>query len=156
MARDEIAVRRFVEHMAMTLADWGFPRMPARVLMTLMAADEPFLSATDLCERLDVSPAAVSGAMRYLTQIGLVVREPVAGSRRDHYRLPDDPWYSGTATKGPLMATVAAIAAEGTAALGGEDTPAGRRTAEMRDFFVFIQKEMDGLLERWEAQRSTA
>ena len=38
--RDEAQVRLFVENMAMFLADWGFPRMAARVLMVLMAADE--------------------------------------------------------------------------------------------------------------------
>ena len=37
--RDEAQVRLFVENMAMFLADWGFSRMAARVLMVLMAAD---------------------------------------------------------------------------------------------------------------------
>ena len=41
-------VRDFVEHLAMSLADYGFPRMAARVLVGLMAAEEDSLSAGEL------------------------------------------------------------------------------------------------------------
>ena len=152
--RDEQAVRRFVEHMAMTLADWGFPRMPARVLMTMMSSDEGSLTAADLAEQLGVSPAAISGAVRYLTHVGLLAREPVPGSRRDRYRLPDDTWYEATATKGQLLKTVTDLAEEGVTALGGLATPSGARVAEMRDFFQFVQGELDGLLQKWQATKA--
>ena len=96
--RDEEEVHLFVERMAMAFADVGFPRMAGRVLFTVMSADEP-LTAAEIGERLGVSAAAVSGAVRYLTQFGMLVREPVKGSRRDHYRMPDNPWYEATITK---------------------------------------------------------
>lgn len=80
--RDEEGVRRFVEHMAMSWAEWGFPRMAARVLMVMMAADEEALTAAELGDRLEISPAAVSGAVRYLIQIGMLAREPVPRPRR--------------------------------------------------------------------------
>ena len=152
--RDEEAVRRFVEHMAMTLADWGFPRMPARVLVALMSADEDGLTAAELAERLGVSPAAISGAVRYLLHIGILAREPVPGSRRDRYRLPDDAWYEASTAKGHLFKTVADLADEGVAALGGPATPSGARVTEMRDFFLFVQSELGALLERWEAAKA--
>jgi hypothetical protein len=152
--RDDDAVRRFVEHMAMTLDDMGFPRMPARVLVTMMAADEASLTAAELSERLQVSPAAISGAVRYLTHIGLLVREPVPGSRTHHYRLPDDVFYeSSVARRGPIKA-VADLADEGVRAVGGRRTPAGKRIAEMGDFYRFIDTELDGMLERWEATKA--
>src|SRR5262245_56511672 len=113
VSRDEAGVRRFVEHMAMVLNDMGFPRMPARVLLTLMAADERHLSATDLAERLEVSAAAISGAVRYLIQLSMIVREPSPGSRRDLYRLPDNAWYEATMGKGKLLSTLAELADEG-------------------------------------------
>lgn len=148
--RDDQAVRRFVEHMAMAWADYGFPRMPARVLMTMMAADEPALTAAQLSERLGVSPAAISGAVRYLTQIGMLAREPVANSRRDRYRLPDDAWYESLATKGGFFKTNIDLAEEGVTALGGPESPAARRVADMRDFFAFMQGELSGLADKWQ------
>lgn len=147
--RDEEAVRQWVEHMAMTFANWGFPRMAARVLMLLMAADEDRLSAADIAERLQISPAGVSGAVRYLQQLRLVVREPVPGSRRDLYRLPDDAWYQGSLVKNGIFAIVMKLSLEGVEAAGGRTTPAGARIAQMGDFYAFIQGEIDGILTRW-------
>jgi ABC-2 type transport system ATP-binding protein len=70
--RDEAAVRRFIEGFAAALADGGVPRMPARVFAALLATDSGRLTAAELGERLQVSPAAISGAVRYLTQVALV------------------------------------------------------------------------------------
>jgi DNA-binding transcriptional regulator GbsR (MarR family) len=151
--RDEARVRQMVEHLAMTLNDLGFPRMPGRVLVALMAADEDTLTAGDLAERLDVSPAAVSGAVRYLTQIGLILRQPAPGSRRDVYRLPANPWYEATMVKRQGLTDIADIADDGVQALGGEATRAGHRMAELRDFFRFAQDDIEKLVVRWRETR---
>jgi DNA-binding MarR family transcriptional regulator len=154
-ARDEVAVRRFVEQMAVTLTGFGFPRMPARVLVTLMAIeDEEALTAAELGDRLGVSPAAISGAVRYLIQFGLVIREPVPGSRSDRYRLADHAWYEASVAKGQALTALAAAADRGVEPLGGEKTRAGERVAEMRDFFLFCHSEIQGLVDRWRAQRA--
>ena len=57
--------------------------MPARVFAALLATDSGRLTAAELAELLQISPAAVSGAVRYLTQVGMVHREREPGSRRD-------------------------------------------------------------------------
>lgn len=154
--RDEAAVRRFVERTAMIFADWGFPRMSARVLMAIMSAEEPSLTAGDLADRLGVSPAAISGAVRYLIQLGLLVREPEHGSRRDRYRLPDNPWYTTMVTRDEVFKVIADVTAEGVDALGGAQTPAGGRVAEMGEFMRFMRGDLGGILERWEAARNRA
>jgi predicted transcriptional regulator len=153
--RDEEGVRRFVEHLAMMLTEWGFPRMPARVLGSMMTADEGSLTAADLAERLDVSAAAISGAVRYLTRIGLINRVPVRGSRRDAYSLPENPWYQTSVLEGELLKALAALSDEGVAAVGGADTPAGAKIAEMRDFYLFLEGELPLLLDKWRQQRAT-
>ena len=148
--RDEEQVRDFVEQLALTFTSWGFPRMPARVLVSLMAADDDALTAAELGERLGVSPAAISGAVRYLIHVGLLQRVPTPGSRRDRYRLPADPWYESASLKDGFMGQVAAVSDEGVKALG-PDSPAGQRVERMRDFFLFVQSELGGLLARWKA-----
>lgn len=148
-ARDEAAMRQYVEHMARVLADWGLPRMASRVIWALMCADERAMTANELAERLSVSPAAISGAVRYAMQINIVVREPVPGSRRDRYRLVDDSWYEVTIEKMNLIKMLAASAAEGVVLAGGAGTVAGARLANMRDFYTFVQDTMPELLERW-------
>jgi hypothetical protein len=43
-------------------------------------------------------------------------------------------------------------AEEGIEALG-DDSPAGKRLAEMRDFLAFMLKEITAMYERWHAER---
>jgi DNA-binding transcriptional regulator GbsR (MarR family) len=152
-SRDEEAVQRFVDHMATTFVQWGFPRMAARVLFTMMCSEEESLTAADLSERLGVSPAAISGSVRLLIQLGLLTRQHERGSRRGRYRLRNDAWYATTAAQQELLMSLANESNEGVAALGGPATRAGGRGADMRDFFVFYYNEMDGLLEKWQKGR---
>jgi DNA-binding transcriptional regulator GbsR (MarR family) len=149
--RDQEQVRAFVEQLALTLTDYGFPRMPSRVLVTLMAADEAALTAAELGERLEVSAAAISGAVRYLIHVGLLQRVPTPGSRRDRYRLPADPWYESASLQDAFMGQVVSVSDDGVKALGA-DTEAGRRMERMRDFFAFIQGELGDLLARWRTE----
>ena len=147
-------MRTFVEQMARMLADWGFPRMAGRVLFVMMGADEPALTAGELAERLGVSPAAISGAVRYLIHINMVAREPVPGSRRDRYRLVDDSFYEVTIAKMTLIKTLADVADAGVTAAGGPDTTAGARLANMRDFYQFTQESLPSILDEWAERKA--
>jgi len=148
--RDETRARAFAERLAAMFADAGTPRMPARVLTALMCSDEGALTVAELTEQLKVSPAAVSGAVSYLSQVGLVHREHVPGSRRDRYRISDTPWHETFAARNRFLRAFADVSAEGVRAVGGATTPAGQRLAEIRHFFEFLEDEMDGVLARWE------
>ena len=131
--RDPEQVRAFVEQLALIFTDWGFPRMPSRVLITLMAADEEALTAAELAERLEVSPAAISGAVRYLIHIGMLQRVPTPGSRRDRYRLPVDPWYESASLRDGYMSQVVAASGDGRrgARRGHRGRPADRPDARL-------------------------
>ena len=110
------------------------------------------LTAGELGERLEVSPAAISGAVRYLVRIGMLQRVPAAGSRRDRYRLPVDLATSGLRGAQSTWASWPRSPPAAIAALGVG--PAAERVARMGpDFFLFMQREMDGLLARWRAER---
>jgi DNA-binding transcriptional regulator GbsR (MarR family) len=143
--------RNFVEQMAALFEQLGFPRMPGRILFAIMTAEEQGLTAAELAQRLGVSPAAISGAVRYLLQIGMLEREPVVGSRRDRYRLPDEGWYTVSLAKGDQYRRIAEIADKGSHELG-LDTPEGARAAQMREFFLFCADELEGVMARWRSK----
>jgi DNA-binding transcriptional regulator GbsR (MarR family) len=150
--RDEQAVARFIESFASALVEGGVPRMPSRVFAALLATDSGGLTAAELAERLQASPAAISGAVRYLVQVSLVAREREPGSRRDRYRLLNDLWYEAALRREPLLTRWERAMREGMAALG-PDTPAGARMAESVEFFEFLQEELPAVLARWRARR---
>ena len=151
-SRDADATLRFVEDFALLLVDAGVPRMPARVFACVLADDAGALTAGDLAERLRVSPAAISGAVRWLTQMHLLTRAREPGARRDHYRMRDDQWYEATVFKTAALRRFEDVLAEGVA-LVGTDTPAGRRLQETQEFFAFFRAELPALLERFRATR---
>ena len=153
-SRDEDAVARFVERFALTFSEAGVPRMPARVFSALLVADEGRRTAAELAETLKVSPAAVSNAVRYLTQVGLVAREREPGERRDHYRIHGgDTWYEVTIRRDAMLVRWQEDLREGIEAVGA-DTPAGKRLEETRRFYQFVHEETPRLLERWREVRS--
>jgi len=145
-------VGRFIERFASVLVDGGVPRMPARVFAALLCSDSGRMTAAELAEALQVSPAAVSGAVRYLVQTGLIEREREPGSRRDLYRLGEDPWYEAIYRREPLIARWERALADGVAAVG-PDTPAGERLQDSASFFAFLGEELPELLRRWRSRR---
>ena len=147
--RDGAAVRQFVEHFASLLADSGMPRMPARIFVALLTADTSRLTAEELAGLLRVSPAAVSGGVRYLVQVGLVSRETEPGSRRHVYRMPENVWHEVLRVRDRIMMRWADTMRGGAEVLGA-GTPAGARLAESALYFEFVSKELPALLDRWE------
>ena len=139
----------YLERFSSVLVAAGIPPMPARVFVALLVADSGRLSAAELAEVLQVSPAAVSGGVRYLIQVGLVHKERVPGSRRDYYRMPDDVWSDMFKLRDQVMQRWAALVREGIELLG-PDTPAGARLAGHATFFEFVSRELPEVLKRWD------
>jgi DNA-binding transcriptional regulator GbsR (MarR family) len=152
-SRDPRAVSRFIERFASGLVDAGMPRMPARVFAALLATDTGRLTSAELVDLLHVSPAAVSGAIRYLSQVNMVVREREPGSRREHYHLYDDVWYEQGIRREQLFARWEASVRDGIEALG-RDTPAGGRLAETLAYLEFVDEELPKLLGRWRQRKA--
>ncbi|MEU8567041.1 MarR family transcriptional regulator [Streptomyces pathocidini] len=151
--RDEDAVSRFVERFASELTEAGMQRMASRVFAALLVSDTGSLTSAELAERLRISPAAVSGAIRYLSQVDMVVREREPGTRRDRYRLFDSVWYESFTRRDQVLIRFRNTLVEGVEALG-PGTPAGSRVAETVEFFEFLHEEMQGMLDRWEVYKA--
>ncbi|WP_078899967.1 GbsR/MarR family transcriptional regulator [Streptomyces sp. SBT349] len=146
------ATAAWVERCAADMTEAGMPRMASRVFACLLASQEGTLSSAELADRLQVSPAAVSGAVRYLAQMHLLSREREPGSRRERYRLQHDVWHEAIASRDPLLARWVATMESGVDAVG-RDTEAGVRLAETADFLAFLRMELPETLARWRAQR---
>ncbi len=151
--RDQDAVSRFTERFASVLVEAGIPRMPARVFAALLAADSGRLTAAELAGQLQASPAAVSGGVRYLIGVGLVSREGEPGSRRHHYRVPDNVWDEVIRNRDRLMARWTAVLRDGIELLGA-DTPAGARLADSVRYFEFVSAELPRVLAEWRERKA--
>ena len=70
---------------------WGFKRVMGRVWSTLYLNDEP-LSATELCEQLEISAGAASMTLTELEHWGVVLRSRKPGDRREYFEAETDVW----------------------------------------------------------------
>lgn len=151
--RDRQAVSRFVERFASVLVEAGIPRMPARVFAALLVTDSGRLTARELSEQLQASPAAVSGGVRYLIGVGMVSREGEPGSRRHHYRVPDNVWDEVVGGRDRLMTRWTAVLRDGIGIVGA-GTPAGARLSDSVEYFEFLIAELPRVLARWQEHKA--
>lgn len=142
----------YVERFAAAMVASGMPRMAARVFALLLTRDDGAGTAADIGAALQASPAAVSGAVRYLIQVHLVTRSHRPGDRRDVYRLLSDHWYELLSDRERELEQWATLSREGVAEVGA-DTPAGRRLAETAEFFTFLRGAMTEVFDRWRRER---
>lgn len=147
------AVLRFVERFALLLHEAGLPRMPARVFAYVLADDAESYTARELSEGLRVSPAAISGAVRLLVQTGLLAKEREPGARVDRYRVyDDDVWASILTQRKPILQRYEDALAEAVEQF--DDHGAGaRRVRETREFYTFMNRDLDNLIARWKEHR---
>ncbi|MFG3495754.1 GbsR/MarR family transcriptional regulator [Streptomyces sp. NPDC047928] len=151
--RDDEAVRRFVERFAGELTQAGMQRMASRVFAALLASETGSLTSAELAEQLRVSPAAVSGAVRYLSQVNMIGRERDPGSRRERYVLHNELWYEMFTRRDQVLIRWETTMREGAQMLG-TDTAAGARVAESAEFFEFLHHEMGRIMDRWRDHRA--
>jgi DNA-binding transcriptional regulator GbsR (MarR family) len=146
-------VARYVERMGSALTDAGLQRLPSRLFAALTVDEDGRMTSAELVEALGVSPASVSTAVRYLSQLGFVHRERERGSRRDVYVVDDDAWLQAMLREEQVYGPMISALDETVGALP-QGSRARRRLLLMREFLVFVGEEMEGIAERWLTRRA--
>uniref|UniRef100_A0AAU2JS53 Helix-turn-helix domain-containing protein n=1 Tax=Streptomyces sp. NBC_00049 TaxID=2903617 RepID=A0AAU2JS53_9ACTN len=134
--RDAEAVREYEEVLTTIFMQSGLPKMTARVLVSLYTTDAGSLTASELVERLQVSPASISKAIAFLESQGLVRRERDE-RRREHYAVDDDVWYQSMISAARSNALLAETTRQGVTILG-PGTPAAVRLENIARFIDFV------------------
>ncbi|WP_340376782.1 helix-turn-helix domain-containing protein [Streptomyces sp. SS7] len=138
--RDAEAVRAYEETFTTIFMQQGLPRMASGVLACVYTTDEGSLTASELVQRLQVSPASVSKAVALLENMGLIRRERGEG-RRERYVVDTDVWYQGMIASARSHTQLAETARRGVSVLG-PDTPAAVRLENIARFVDFVGESM--------------
>nr|WP_311736895.1 MarR family transcriptional regulator [Micromonospora parathelypteridis] len=124
----------------------GLTKMGARVLTCLFTTDAGSLTASELAQRLEVSPASVSKAITFLEGQSLVRRERDE-RRRDRYVVDDELFYQATIASARANDQLVEIARQGVAILG-PDTLAATRLENVARFLDFISESINRAAEQ--------
>ncbi|MBB5872476.1 DNA-binding transcriptional regulator GbsR (MarR family) [Allocatelliglobosispora scoriae] len=138
--RDAQAVADYEETLTTVLMGSGLPKMTARVLTLLFTTDAGSLTAPQLAQRLQVSPASISKAIAFLESQSLVRRERDE-RRRDRYIVDDELFYQATIASARANDQLVATARQGIAILGPQ-TPAANRLENIARFLDFISESI--------------
>ena len=140
------------EQAAAMMTAAGMARMPARVMMALVGSPDEGYTAAELAERLGVSAAAVSGAVRYLQSMHIVQRLSRPGDRRDRYDLADDAFVGVVTGNAPLYARLAETMDRIAESNDGAPISVARAQASA-DFLRYLAERMPQLAAEWQSQR---
>ena len=144
---------RSVEQLGAALAEAGMPSLPSRVFAALLVDDDGRMTSIELTEVLGVSPASISGAVKYLVHLQMLRRERERGSRREVYVVDDDAWHGLMLRRDHLYAPI--LRALQTAVdERGPASPAYRRLMLTGEFLRFVDAEMAAMTDRWAAHRA--
>ncbi|WP_329112946.1 helix-turn-helix domain-containing protein [Streptomyces sp. NBC_01465] len=138
--RDAEAVREYEEVFTTVIMASGAPTMMSRVLACLTLTDSGSLTAAELVERLQVSPASISKAIAYLENQGLVRRERDE-RRRERYVVDDDIWYQSMMASARSTAQLVETARQGVGVLV-PGTPAATRLENIARFLDFVSESI--------------
>ncbi|GGO04660.1 helix-turn-helix domain-containing protein [Micromonospora parathelypteridis] len=144
--RDAEAVAEYEEAFTTVLMASGLTKMGARVLTCLFTTDAGSLTASELAQRLEVSPASVSKAITFLEGQSLVRRERDE-RRRDRYVVDDELFYQATIASARANDQLVEIARQGVAILG-PDTLAATRLENVARFLDFISESINRAAEQ--------
>jgi DNA-binding transcriptional regulator GbsR (MarR family) len=147
MSDDDLR-RAFVERMGGALTTAGLARLPSRIFAALLVDPDGRMTAAEIGGLLRVSPASVSGAVRYLDGVGMIRREREPGSRRDVFVVDDDAWRDTLLHADRVYAPMIAELDRALDVLPADD-PARRRIAVSRAFMGFVSEEMRSMSQRW-------
>uniref|UniRef100_A0AAU2A1Y5 Helix-turn-helix domain-containing protein n=1 Tax=Streptomyces sp. NBC_00093 TaxID=2975649 RepID=A0AAU2A1Y5_9ACTN len=136
--RDAEAVREFEEVFTTVMMASGMPTMMSRVMACLTLTDTGSLTAAELVQRLQVSPASVSKAIAFLEGQSMVRREQ-GERRRERYVVDDDVYYQAMMASARSTARIVEIARQGVGVLGPA-TPAATRLENIARFLDFVSE----------------
>lgn len=136
--RDAEAVREYEELFTTVIMASGMPTMMSRVMACLTLTDSGSLTASELVQRLQVSPASVSKAIAFLENQGMVRRERDE-RRRERYIVDDNIWYESMMASARAIAQLVETARQGVGVLGPH-TPAGTRLENVARFLDFVSE----------------
>nr|WP_240777136.1 helix-turn-helix domain-containing protein [Nonomuraea basaltis] len=146
--RDPEAVHELEERFTTLMINTGLPRMTARVVTCLYTTDSGSLTAAELVQRLQVSPASISKAIGELEQQELIRRERDPRRRRDRYVIDADAWFRGWMASARQNVMLADSARDGAEILGAA-TPAGIRLQDISQFFEHVGHAMLEAAAEW-------
>jgi hypothetical protein len=146
-------VLAYVEDVGLYFEQNGLPRMAGRIIGWLLVCDPPEQSAGAMAVVLRASKGSISTATRLLVQARLIERVALPGARRDYFRIRPDGWADRVRASVGIVSEFRRLTERGLDLLGPAAAPRCARLEGVHDLYVWLERELPVLLERYERER---
>ncbi|MFI5828265.1 helix-turn-helix domain-containing protein [Streptomyces sp. NPDC051578] len=139
--RDPEALAAYEEQFTAVMMQSGLSnKMMARVMVCLLTTDSGSMTAAELVQRLQVSPASISKSIAFLEGQALVRRERDE-RRRERYVIDENLWYHSMEASVRALTQQVEISRQGVGILG-PGTPAAVRLENVARFLDFVAESL--------------
>ena len=144
--------QQFVEDFGLFFEQVGMPRMAGRILGQLLLSNPPHQSMDELSAVLPASKGSVSTMTRLLIQIGLIERISLPGVHHDYFRIGRGALQHLLKQRAGQVTMLRQLAERALKLIGEEASLSRQSLLEMRDMYIFFEREFGTLVERWEQE----
>ncbi|GAJ05034.1 unnamed protein product [marine sediment metagenome] len=148
--------KQFVEEVGIVFEQTGLPRMAGRILGWLSISDSPHQTTSELVEALMASKGSISTMTRFLIRIGLIERISLLGERHDYFRNKNGACQQLLGDSIDQIKIFRQLMEHGLELTESKAHANRQWLEEMRDMYVFMEREFPALLERWEQKHKEA
>jgi DNA-binding transcriptional regulator GbsR (MarR family) len=149
MNQDEI---EYIEATGRAFDVMGMPRIAGRIIGWLLLCEPAHQTLDELCAATGSSKASASTMVRLLVNLQLAERTSQPGDRRDYVQLQTGAFERLLAQQTRELETLRDLADRGLQLMKGASTARRERLRRMRSLYLFLEKELPPLLDRWDKQ----
>ncbi|MFC2020485.1 GbsR/MarR family transcriptional regulator [Chloroflexota bacterium] len=148
----QLEKQHFAEEVGIFFEQTGMPRMAGRILGWLMVSEPPHQTTAELAQALQASMGSISTMTRLLIRIGLIERINLPGQRRDCFCIKTGAWHQMLRDSLTQTTAFRQLAERGLELIDDKAHLNRRWIEEMHDMYIFFERELPALFERWEEE----
>ena len=145
--------REIIERVGVAYEKKGLQPVVGRIMGLLLVAEPAEATFEEIQEELQVSKSAVSTALSFLQAKETVEYRTKPGERKRYFKLRMRDWKSELKKEFDEVLNMEGLINEIIELKENKETDFCCRLLEMKDFFVFMRKELPLLLKKFEASR---
>jgi hypothetical protein len=148
--KNDAIVQNFIEDVGLIFEEIGQTRMAGKILGSLLICSPPYLSAAELIELTGGSKASISTITRLLLRIGFLERIVIPGKKQVYFKIKDGIFSELIKERLTITGVMISLIDRGMGIVSRTDRYQYKRLKKIRDLYIYFERELPVMLERWE------
>lgn len=149
----ELQRKEHIEKVGVSLEQIGFPRMVGRTIGYLMVSEPPHRTFNEIQQYLQASKSSISTSLQFLLKQNLISYITLPGDRKRYFRFNAETWLEMIKKEVCQFTMFRKLIMECLSLRTDENKKFNQALADIADLYGFFEKEMPGLISKWEESK---